>query len=113
MHLKYGVSQGSVLDPRLYCLFSKPIGEICRQHDMDYHCYAADTQEYLVIEPLDKWTYIKSHRSVSAILSVLSKNSPRFLTHETSLTTVPSKERRQSENNQLGDYGNVMLYDLG
>jgi hypothetical protein len=65
MHLKYGVSQGSVLDPRLYCLFSKPIGEICRQHDMDYHCYAADTQEYLVIEPLDKWTYIKSHRSVS------------------------------------------------
>jgi hypothetical protein len=27
MHLKYGVSQGSVLGPRLYCLFSKPIGE--------------------------------------------------------------------------------------
>jgi hypothetical protein len=37
-----------------------------------------------------------------SILSVLSKNTPRFLTHETSLTTVPSKERRQSENNQLG-----------
>jgi hypothetical protein len=36
--LKYGVPQGSVLGARLYCLFSKPIGEICRQHDMDYHC---------------------------------------------------------------------------
>ena len=32
-----------------------------------------------------------------SILSVLLKNTPRFLTHETSLTTVPSKERRQSE----------------
>jgi hypothetical protein len=41
------------------------IGEICRQHDMDYPCYADDTQVYLVIEPLDKWTDIKSHRSVS------------------------------------------------
>jgi hypothetical protein len=29
MHLKYGVPQGSMLGPRLYCLFSKPIGEIC------------------------------------------------------------------------------------
>jgi hypothetical protein len=29
MHLKYGVPQGSVLGPRLYCLFSKPIDEIC------------------------------------------------------------------------------------
>ena len=64
MHLKYGVPQGSVSGPILYCLFSKPIGEICRQHDMDYHCYADDTQVYLVIEPLDKWTDISSRIEV-------------------------------------------------
>ena len=50
MKLKFGVPQGPVLGPRLYCLFSKPNGEICR-YDMDNHCYADDTQVYLVIEP--------------------------------------------------------------
>ena len=38
--LTIGVSQGSVLGPRLYCIFSKPIGDICECHDMGYHCYA-------------------------------------------------------------------------
>ena len=51
MKLKFGVPQGSILGSRLYCLFPKPIGEICQQHDMDYHCYANDTQAYLIIEP--------------------------------------------------------------
>ena len=70
MHLKYGVPQRSVSGPILYCLFSKPIGEICRQHDMDYHCYADDTQVYLVIEPLDKWTDISSR--IEACLADIS-----------------------------------------
>jgi hypothetical protein len=71
MHLKYGVPQGSVLGPRLYCLFSKPIDEICWQHDMDYHCYTDDTQVYLVIEPLDKWTGISNR--IEACLADISE----------------------------------------
>jgi hypothetical protein len=31
MHLQCGVPQSSVLGPRLYCIFAKPIGEICRR----------------------------------------------------------------------------------
>jgi len=48
LQLNYGVPQGSVLGPRKYCMFSKPIGEICSRHGMNYHCYADDTQVYLV-----------------------------------------------------------------
>jgi hypothetical protein len=40
MELKYGVPQGSVLGPKMYCIFSKPIGAICSRHDLCYHCYA-------------------------------------------------------------------------
>ena len=36
--LDIGVPQGSVLGPRIYCLFSRPIGDICRAHGLSYHC---------------------------------------------------------------------------
>ena len=54
-HLQCGVPQGFVLGPNLYYIFSKPIAEICRRHNMSYHFYANDTQLYLVFEPLENW----------------------------------------------------------
>jgi len=32
--LDFGVAQGSVLGPRKYCLYSKPIGAICSRHNL-------------------------------------------------------------------------------
>lgn len=53
--LEFGVPQGSILGPKLYCIYTKPVGEICRRHCMCYHCYADDTQLYITIKPLAEW----------------------------------------------------------
>jgi hypothetical protein len=71
LQLNYGVPQGSVLGLRKYCMFCKPIDEICSRHGMNYHCYVDDTQVYLVIKPRDIWNDIT--QKLESCLSDISR----------------------------------------
>ena len=54
--LEFGVPQGSVLGPRKYCMYTRPVGEIAKQHRMLYHTYADDTQAYNILEAPSNWS---------------------------------------------------------
>ncbi len=49
--LKFGVSQGSVLGPILFCAYTAPLGTLLRSQGVDYHFYADDSQIALAFSP--------------------------------------------------------------
>ena len=53
LFLKCGVSQGSVLDARLYSINAYPLSWIIVKHNLQYYSYADTTQIYLQCDNTD------------------------------------------------------------
>ena len=48
--LDFGVPQGSVLGPTIYCMYTKPVSDIIQRHGLYHHSYADDTQLYMTMD---------------------------------------------------------------
>lgn len=79
-------------------MHSKPIGEICRRLNFLYHCFADDTQVYMVIRPFDKWGDISARLEacLSDISSWISINKLKLNHEKTELIVFSSHQRMDS-----------------
>ena len=49
--LRSGILEGSVLGPILFTIYTVPIGDMCRRHQVEFHLYADDTKMYISFRP--------------------------------------------------------------
>lgn len=109
--LTFGVPQGSVLGPKFYCMFAKPIGEICRRHNMNYHSYADDTQVYLILKPSDNWDNFSTRleNCLADISSWMRLNRLKLNQSKTELIVFASKRHiNDLKNCQLNFDGTIV-----
>ena len=112
--LPFGVPQGSVLGPKIYCMFSKPIGDICERNNMDYHCYADDTQVYFVINPTDTWesNSIKTEACLSDISSWMCQNMLKLNQDKTELIIFAPKRYSKDFSGRSIVFDDSVVYEV-
>ena len=67
--LEQGVPQGSVLGPVLFTLYTSPLGDICREHDVLFQSCADDQQIYLSFSPVQPGGKEKCLESLEGCIS--------------------------------------------
>ena len=66
------VPQGSVLGPSMYSRYTKPIGNIIRDSDIQFHLFAEDCQLYVSLDPACTTSHIETLTHLENCIAELS-----------------------------------------
>ena len=86
--VKYGVPQGSVLGPILFCLYMLPLGHIFQKHGVSFHFYADDTQIYLPLRPSDPNRLTSLNDCLSDVKNWMSNNFLQLNSNKTEVLVI-------------------------
>ena len=93
--MKFSVPQGSVLGPKYYTMYTKPVGSICRNHGLVHHFYADDLQLYLSFRPTDKVAHTEAlfrvDSSLNEIVARIHDNMLKLYTDKTEVIVFASQ----------------------
>ncbi len=109
-NLTFGVPQGSVLGPILFCVYTTPLGDILRAQEVDFHLYADDSSLYLAFEPNFNQSQIdavnRMERAISDARSWMLSNKLMINDGKTIFMTIgnsPHLEKLNFDSIRVGD----------
>ena len=99
-YIHFGVPQGSVLGPFLFCLYKT--SQIINTHDVSHHMYADDKQVYIELSQSDTHKSISSLSDCLTDISLWIKSSKLKLTsNKTEFIIIGTKKQRHKLSNHF------------
>ena len=99
--LGFEVPQGSVLGPKIYCMYTKPVSDIIQRHGLSHHSYADDTQLYMTMDHSNNnWPdgLARIQLCVSEIREWMNQNMLKLNDDKTELIVFTSKYKQDLYN---------------